>query len=71
MSVAVLLALAMGATLGHTILGRMDTISRAAGEIMAGDLSRRVPVSGRDDEFDALAGRLNAMLDRIQQLIKS
>jgi len=70
MSVAVLLALAMGVTLGRAILGRMDTISRAAGEIMAGDLSRRVPVSGGNDEFDALAGRLNAMLDRIQQLIK-
>lgn len=67
---AVLLALAMGVTLGRTILGRMDTISRAAGEIMAGDLSRRVPASGSNDEFDALAERLNSMLDRIQQLIK-
>jgi signal transduction histidine kinase len=70
LAVAVLLALAMGATLGRAILGRMDTISRAAGEIMAGNLSRRVPASGRDDEFDALADRLNSMLDRIQQLIK-
>jgi signal transduction histidine kinase len=70
LAIAVLLALAMGATLGRSILGRMDTISRAAGEIMAGDLSRRVPASGRNDEFDALADRLNSMLDRIQQLIK-
>ncbi|MGB7933859.1 MAG: ATP-binding protein [Gammaproteobacteria bacterium] len=68
--IAVLLALAMGVTLGRTILGRMDTISRAAGEIMAGDLSRRVPASGGNDEFDTLADRLNSMLDRIQQLIK-
>jgi signal transduction histidine kinase len=68
--IAVLLALAMGVTLGRTILGRMDTISRAAGEIMAGDLSRRVPASDSNDEFDALADRLNSMLDRIQQLIK-
>jgi signal transduction histidine kinase len=70
LTMAVLLALAMGVTLGRTILGRMDTISRAAGEIMAGDLSRRVPASGSNDEFDALAERLNSMLDRIQQLIK-
>jgi signal transduction histidine kinase len=70
MSVAVLLALAMGITLGRSILGRVDTISRAAGDIMAGDLSRRVTASGRNDEFDALASRLNSMLDRIQQLIK-
>ena len=70
LAAAVLLALAMGVTLGRTILGRMDTISRTAGEIMAGDLSRRVPISSSNDEIDALAGRLNSMLDRIQQLIK-
>ncbi len=67
---AVLLALVMGITLGRAILRRMDTIGRTAGEIMAGDLSQRVPASGHNDEFDTLAGRLNAMLDRIQQLIK-
>jgi len=67
---AVLLSLAMGLTLGRAILQRINTISSAAARIMAGDLSRRVPVSPRNDEFDALAGRLNAMLGRIQQLIK-
>ncbi len=70
LGMAVLLALVISVTLGHTILRRMDTISKTAGEIMAGDLSRRVPISKRNDEFDALAGRLNAMLDRVQQLIK-
>ena len=69
LSAAVVLSLLMGVILGRAILGRMDTISRAAADIMAGDLSRRVPVSTRADEFDVLAGRLNAMLDRIQQLI--
>jgi signal transduction histidine kinase len=67
---SVVLALIMSVILGRTILARMDTISRTAGDIMAGDLSQRVPVSGHDDEFDALAKRLNTMLDRIQQLIK-
>lgn len=67
---ALLLALLMGITIGGTILRRMDMISRTAGNIMAGDLSQRVPVSGRNDEFDLLASQLNAMLDRIQQLIK-
>jgi signal transduction histidine kinase len=70
LGVAVLFSLAMGVTMGHAILGRMDTIGRTAGEIMAGDLSQRVPLGDRNDEFDALAGRLNSMLDRIQQLIK-
>jgi signal transduction histidine kinase len=70
LGVSVVLALIMSVILGHTVLARMDAISRTAGDIMAGDLSQRVPVSGHNDEFDALAKRLNTMLDRIQQLIK-
>jgi len=70
LGVAVLLALVMSVSLGRVIVGRMDAIGSTAAEIVAGDLSRRVPVSARNDEFDALAKRLNAMLDRIQQLIK-
>ncbi|MCB1831791.1 MAG: HAMP domain-containing protein, partial [Gammaproteobacteria bacterium] len=34
-----------------------------------GDLSTRIAISTRNDEFDTLAGRLNVMLDRIQTLI--
>lgn len=67
---ALLLALAIGAHTAYAILRRMDVIGRTAGEIMGGDLSRRVPVWGHDDEFDALALRLNAMLDRVQQLVR-
>jgi hypothetical protein len=36
---------------------------------MAGDLTRRAPVRGAGDEFDELAQALNAMLDRIEQLM--
>ncbi len=68
--VALLLALALGVTMARAMLRRMDAIGAAAEEIMRGDLARRVPVSARDDEFDALAGRLNLMLERIQQLIR-
>lgn len=66
---AALLALAMGVTLGRTILGRMDSISCTAGEIMAGDLSKRIQVRDGDNEFNELATRLNTMLNRVQQLI--
>jgi signal transduction histidine kinase len=69
LAAAVLLAIAMGVTLGRAILQRMDTISRTAGDIMAGDLSQRIQISGSDDEFNALAERLNTMLDRVQHLI--
>ena len=36
---------------------------------MAGEASRRLPVSGSGDEFDRLAVNLNTMLDRIQKLM--
>src|SRR5262249_58080289 len=42
----------------------------AWGEIMAGNLTGRVPVTGAQDEFDVLAENLNRMLDRIERLMK-
>lgn len=65
----VLVAVLGGALIGYGVLRRIDSISRTAGEIMAGDLSRRLPVRKRDDEFDELARKLNSMLDRIEQLM--
>ncbi len=38
--------------------------------IMAGDLSGRLPVGGSDDELDRLAVNLNAMLERIEALMR-
>jgi len=68
--VIVVLALAMGVFMGRTILRRIDNISATAETIMGGDLSRRMPLSGRGDEFDDLGSRLNRMLDRIEQLMR-
>jgi signal transduction histidine kinase len=36
---------------------------------MAGDLSQRIELRGSRDEFDQLAGNLNAMLDQIERLL--
>ena len=69
LAAVVFIALLMGVMMGRAILRRMDTIGRTASEIMAGDLSQRVPVSGRNDEFDALAQRLNNMLERIEVVL--
>ncbi|MDB5507300.1 MAG: basS [Devosia sp.] len=51
------------------VLRRIDTINGTATKIMSGNLSERVPITGRKDEFDGLATSLNAMLDRIEQLM--
>ncbi|MCB1758616.1 MAG: HAMP domain-containing protein [Gammaproteobacteria bacterium] len=68
---AILLSVVMSIAIGRAILRRIDVVSDTTAEIMAGDLSRRIEVSSRNDEFDTLACRLNAMLDKIQALVGS
>lgn len=67
--------LAMGLLSGYlaarATLTRVDAFAKAIGEIMEGDLARRVPVSPAGDEFDRLATSLNAMLRRIQELMEN
>lgn len=58
-----------GLAVSRTVLRRVRDIEEAAGDIVAGDLSRRAPVSGAGDEFDRLALSLNAMLARIEALV--
>lgn len=69
LSAAILLSIVMGISIGRIILRRIETVSDTAAEIMAGDLSTRIAISDHNDEFDTLADRLNAMLDKIQALI--
>lgn len=64
-----LTAFVMGITLGARIVSRMSTITQTANQIVAGDLSQRIELSNKNDEFDQLSISLNAMLDRIQQLM--
>uniref|UniRef100_UPI0037BEE931 sensor histidine kinase n=1 Tax=Devosia sp. TaxID=1871048 RepID=UPI0037BEE931 len=51
------------------VLRRIDAIASTSRMIMSGNLSERVPVTKRNDEFDGLAQNLNQMLDRIEQLM--
>jgi signal transduction histidine kinase len=59
-----------GGLMSRNMLRRLDSINRASADIMAGNLTRRVPNSGNQDEFDILAENLNRMLDRIERLMK-
>jgi signal transduction histidine kinase len=65
----ILLGLAGGFLISRRVLARLDVINRTSGQIMEGDLSQRVPVGRRGDEFDDLAQNLNRMLDRIERLL--
>ncbi len=65
----VLLGLAGGAIISRNVVARIDAINRTAKDIMGGELSRRIPVSGAGDEIDQLAENLNDMLDQIERLM--
>lgn len=65
------LGIAGGLGLSFLVLRRVETIRRTAQAIIAGDLTRRVPVRGTNDDFDRLSQTLNQMLDRIGELMTS
>ena len=65
-----ILAIGGGWLLGNSFVRRIDTIGRTSRAIMEGDLSARIPVRGTNDEIDQLVIGLNAMLERIQQLLE-
>lgn len=64
-----LLSMLAGVLTAVRVLRRIDTIASTSRKIMSGDLSERIPVTKRNDEFDGLATSLNLMLDRIEQLM--
>ncbi|WP_371125855.1 ATP-binding protein [Bosea sp. (in: a-proteobacteria)] len=51
------------------VLKRIDDMTGTAQSIMAGDLKGRLAISGTGDELDRLALNLNAMLERIGELM--
>jgi len=62
---------ALGALfVARRVLKRIDDMNTSARGIMAGDLTRRLPVSGSGDELDRLAEGLNEMLGRIAELMQ-
>lgn len=68
-AVALLLAVGGAVLFRRQLERRVGAIRRTAREIEAGDLSRRIPISGVDDEFARLNRDINSMLDRIEHLM--
>jgi signal transduction histidine kinase len=66
----VILGVAGGYALSGEVNRRIAAISGAAEAIIDGDMSRRVPVRGSDDDLDRLALTINRMLDRISALME-
>lgn len=58
--------------IGRSVVRRLEQVTNAADRIMAGDLAQRIPdTARRDDEFSLLAHKLNAMLERIELLMRN
>ncbi len=68
--VVIVLGLGGGVLVARRVLTRIDAMTGTAQRIMAGDLSERLPVGRSGDELDRLAGNLNAMLERIEALMR-
>jgi len=66
-AVLFLASLALGWLLAGRVLRPIQRITRTADEISATDLSRRIDLSGPDDELRQLADTLDGMLARLEQ----
>jgi signal transduction histidine kinase len=69
-AVVIVLGLVGGFFAARRVLRRIDAMTETSKTIMAGDLSGRLPVAGSEDELDRLAVNLNAMLERIEALMR-
>jgi signal transduction histidine kinase len=67
--VTVLLGLLTWWFVSRSVLKRIEQVALTSNQIVAGDLSSRLLVTGSNDEFDRLAIGLNHMLDRISELM--
>jgi signal transduction histidine kinase len=69
-AIVIILGIAGGVFVSRRVLNRVDAMTHTAETIMAGDLSGRLPIAGSGDELDRLASNLNAMLERIEALMR-
>ena len=63
------LGVAGGLWLSAHFLRRVDSMRLTAHAIMAGDWSRRIPLSPVDDDLSSLARTFNRLFDRIEKLL--
>lgn len=67
--ITLVLALVGGTVMSRAMMRRIETINATCQKIMGGELSRRIPHAGGEDDLDKLVDTLNQMLDRIEELM--
>ena len=68
-SLIVIMTLTIGIFLGKSILSHTDNIKNACNSIINGDISKRIPIGQRNDEFDTISMYINSMLDELESFI--
>jgi signal transduction histidine kinase len=66
----VILSGGCGVLVSTLTLRRVGEINLLARDIMNGNLDRRIPLKGTNDEFDRLSMNLNLMLDQMEKLME-
>jgi signal transduction histidine kinase len=67
----IVLSLVGGPLLSLGFLRKVDAVTRTTEAIIGGNLARRIPLRGSNDEFDRLSGAVNRMLDHITNLMEN
>ncbi len=70
LAIVIVLGVAGGLFVTRRVLKRVDAMTETTRQIMDGDLTGRLPIAGTGDELDRLAVNLNAMLERIEALMR-
>ena len=70
LAIVIVLGVAGGFFVTRRVLKRVDAMTDTTRKIMDGDLAGRLPIAGTGDELDRLATNLNAMLERIEALMR-
>ncbi|WP_170569735.1 sensor histidine kinase [Ruegeria atlantica] len=71
LGIALVLSVLTGWLFTRLVFSRLSDIASTAENIVSGDLTRRMSLRGTGDEFDQVAGTLNTMLDRIEELVSN
>src|ERR1700758_2478750 len=70
LAIVIVLGVAGGFFVTRRVLKRVDAMTETTRKIMDGDLAGRLPIAGTGDELDRLPSNLNAMLERIEALMR-
>ena len=65
----VALGLVVGLAFSRSLMRQVDAMNKTARAIRAGDLTKRIVLTGSGDELETLAVNLNDMLDQIERLM--